>query len=112
MLKKPKQDKHAYVDRDKTNTIQFIQKRKVSLFGFFTHTNLRLFIQAKQHEIELFINLPYFSSLGLTIRVTIQYVDVNIFNGHDIGFQVHFESLSIHHILISFDVHDCYCSRW
>jgi hypothetical protein len=44
------------------------------------------------------------------IRVTIQGVDVNVFNRHNVRLQEYLESLSIHNILISFGVHDCYRS--
>jgi hypothetical protein len=30
--------------------------------------------------------------------------------GHDFGFEIHLEPLTIHHKLISFCIHDCDCS--
>jgi hypothetical protein len=62
----------------------------------------------KINSRRLFTNLPCFCRLALTIGVTIQGVDVNVFNGHNVRLHEYLESWSIHKILISFSVHDCY----
>jgi hypothetical protein len=70
-------------------------------------------LSLKENKQEKIIyKLTLFSRLVLTIQVTIQGVDVNVFNGHNIGLQEYLESMSIHNILISLDLHDCYRSRW
>jgi hypothetical protein len=60
----------------------------------------------KINSTRLFTNLPCFCRLALTIGVTIQGVDVNVFNGHNVRLHEYLESWSIHKILISFSLKD------
>jgi hypothetical protein len=50
--------------------------------------------------------LTLFYVLGLTFGLILHDENINMVKGHDIGFEIHLKSLTIHHELISFHIHD------
>jgi hypothetical protein len=50
--------------------------------------------------------LTLFYILGLTFGLILHDENINMVKGHDIRFQIHLESLTINHELISFHIHD------